>query len=168
MEEQIIEVDKYDNKIGLKPRDDFYKSNFIHRAVHLILFNSKNEILLQQRSSAKKVYPNLFTYSVDATVANESYEDCIQREMKEELGISINVKRVFTYPLFDTIDKAWHCVFVGKTDNKITPEEREIQKVKWIGIDELKKDILKSPNLYTPQLVEGIKKYFDDFYETKK
>jgi isopentenyl-diphosphate Delta-isomerase len=83
MVEMIIEVDKNDNQVGLRPRNHFYNSKHIHRVSHLILFNSKNEILLQLRSPTKKLWPNLFTYSVDGTVVNESYEDCIQREMQE-------------------------------------------------------------------------------------
>ena len=133
--EQNIEVDKDDNQIGLKTRDDFYTGKFIHRASHLILFNSKNEILLQHRASAKRWYPDLFTYSVSGTVADESYEDCIEKEMQEEIGISTKVKRLFTHPFFDTYDKAWHCIFVGKSDDEITPDVREIQGIKWMPMN---------------------------------
>lgn len=168
MTEQNIEVDKNNNQIGLRSRDDFYTGKYIHRSSHLILFNSKNKILLQHRVSTKKWYPNLFTYSVSGAVANESYEDCIQREMQEEIGISINVKRLFAYPFFDTFDKAWHCVFVGKSDDEITPDAREIQEIKWIDANELKKDILENSNIYTPPFIEGMKKYFIEFYKAKK
>jgi len=44
-----------------------------------------------------------------------------------EIRILTNVKRLFTYPFFDTFDKAWHCVFVGEIDDKITPETKKIQ-----------------------------------------
>lgn len=164
MVEHIIEVDKNDNPIGLRSREKFYDSKHIHRASHLILFNSKNKILLQYRSQTKKVWPNLFTFSVDCTVANETYDDCIKREIQEEIGISINVKRLFTFPYFDKVDKAWHCVFIGRTDDKITPDSNEIQKIKWMDADKLKKDILKNPDMYVPPFIEGMKKYFNEYY----
>jgi len=164
MVEQIIEVDENNQQIGLRPRTDFFGKKFIHRSVHLIIFNSKNEILLQLRSRTKKLYPNLITYSVDGTVANESYEECIQREVKEELGISLKVKRLFTFPCFDEYDKAWRCVFVGKTDKKLTPDPRETQELKWVTPDELKKDLVKNPSKYVPTFVEGMKMYFTEFY----
>jgi len=46
MEELNIEVDENNNKIGLRPKSDFHTGKFIHRSSWLILFNSKNEILL--------------------------------------------------------------------------------------------------------------------------
>lgn len=53
MTEKIIEVDENDNQMGLRPADDFYGGKYVHRTSHLILFNSKNEILLQLRSLEK-------------------------------------------------------------------------------------------------------------------
>ena len=163
MSTQIIEVDKNDNQIGLKYKDEFFGSEFIHRAAHLILFNSKNEILLQLRASTKKLYPDVFTFSVDATVDDETYEECITREVQEELGIVVDAKRLFTFPLFDDVDRAWHCVFVGASDDDITPDTREIQSIKWMKSDKLKNDIIKNPDKYTPAFVEGMKKYFNEF-----
>ncbi len=164
-----MEVDENNNKIGFRPKSDFHTGKFIHRSAHLILFNLKNEILLQKRTADKIWYPNLFTYSVSGTVADETYEECIQREMQEEIGISISVKRLFNYKCFDEIDKAYHAVFVGRTDDEIKPDKSEIQKIKWLNADELKKDILENPDIYTPPLVEGMKIYFAKYYsETKK
>lgn len=167
MTEYNIEVDANDNPIGLRPRSDFYTGKYIHRSVHLILFNGKTQILLQHRVPTKEIYPDLLDYSVSGTIANESYEDCIKKEMQEELGILIKLKKLFTYHFFDTYDKAWKCVFTGISDDEIKPDAKEIQEIKWIDANELKKDILKNPQIYTPPFVEGMKKYFNEFYEGK-
>lgn len=166
MVEHIIEVDKDDNQIGVRPRTDFFKSARIHRAAHLILFNSKGQILLQLRSDMKKVWPSLFTYSVDCTVGNETYEECIDRETREEIGISVEAKRLFTFPHFEEIDKAWHCVFVGRSDERIRPDAREIQEIRWIDADELQSDIVKNPEKYVPPFIKGMNQFFSDYYET--
>ena len=102
MVEQNIEVDKNDNQIGLRPRDDFYTGKYIHRSSHLILFNSKNEILLQHRAPTKKWYPNLFTYSVSGTVANESYEDCLGLHYRNSFG---NIIQNPPRPLIQNLDE---------------------------------------------------------------
>ncbi len=168
MEEQLIEVDQDDNRIGLRSRSEFFNSNHIHRAAHLILFNSENKILLQLRSKTKKVWPDLITFSVDCTVADETYEECIIREMQEEIGILTDVKKLFTFPYFDDTDKAWHGVFIGKTDDKITPDPGEIQEIRWMDADELRQDIKTKPEKYVPPFIKGMKIYFEEFYHTEK
>ncbi len=168
MGEQNIEVDKNDNVIGLRPREDFHKGKYIHRASNLILFNSKKEILLQYRAATKKLYPNLITYSVSGMVANETYSECIKREMKEEIGINIPLKKLFVYPFFDKYDKAFRAVFIGKTDKEIYHNKKEIQGIKWIDANKLKKEILESPNKYTPPFVEGMKIFFSKYFDTVK
>jgi isopentenyldiphosphate isomerase len=78
MQEKNIEVDKNDNIIDFKPKNYFYKSNLIHRSSHLILFNSKNEILLLKVNPKKILYSNLYSFSVNGFVKNETYEECIK------------------------------------------------------------------------------------------
>ena len=159
MIELNIEVDKNDKKIGLRPISDFQTGKFIHRSSHLLLRNSKGEILLQKRSSNKKWYPNLYTYSVSGTVANENYKKCVKREMKEEIGISIPIKLLFIYKYFDKPEKAFHALFYGESDKKIIPDKREISKVLWMSPEELKKDLKKHPKKYVPHVRFGLKKY---------
>ena len=165
MAEHNIEVDENDNVIGLRPRDDFYTGKHIHRSAHLILFNSKNEILVQKRAPDKKWYPNLYTYSASGTVANESYEECMEKETKEEIGISVSFKFLFKYPFFDELDKAFHAVFTGKSDEEIKPDKKEMTEIKWIPAEELKKDIQENPGIYTPPFKEGMRVYFEKFYK---
>jgi len=119
MIELCIEVDKNNRSIGLRPITDFKTAKFIHRSVHLLLFNSKGEVLIQKRSANKIWYPNLYTYSVSGVVENENYKNCIKREMKEEIGINTPVNLLFIYPYFDKLDKSFHALFKGKTNKKI-------------------------------------------------
>lgn len=162
--EQNIEVDENDQILGLRPRTDFYTGNYIHRSAHLILFNSKDEILIQKRAATKKWYPGLYTYSASGTVADEGYEDCIKREGQEEIGTSTPIKFIFKYSHFDESEKAFHAVFIGKSDDKIKPDHKEMSEIKWISIRELEDDIKTHPEKYTPPFVVGMKKYFTDFY----
>jgi len=161
MAELITEVDKDDNVLGLRPRDDFYSINsIIHRGAHLILFNSKNQILLQKRALDKKWSPGLYAYSVSGTVADESYEDCIKREMMEELGISIPVRYIFKHFVLDKNGKAFHAIFVGKTDLETIPDYSEMSEILWVPEDMLKKDIETHPEQYSFSFAEGMKKYW--------
>jgi isopentenyldiphosphate isomerase len=66
--EMCLEVDKNNRVIGLRSIPDFQTGKYIHRSAHLLLFNSKGDVLIQKRSSNKRWYPNLYTYSVSGTV----------------------------------------------------------------------------------------------------
>jgi isopentenyl-diphosphate delta-isomerase len=62
-------VDENDNVIGSKSKVDAHlrvlleKELLPHRAFSLLLFNSKNELLLQQRSTKKITFPLMWTNS---------------------------------------------------------------------------------------------------------
>lgn len=153
------EVDEDDNVIGLRPKEDFHTGKYIHRSVHLILMNSREEIFLQKRRKDKKWYPGVYTFSVSATVAEETYEDCMKREMEEEIGIEVPFEKLFKYYYGDDCDKAWRMVFFATSDEKLTLEEREIESHVWITLSELLNDIEKNPEEYSPPLRKGIKLY---------
>ena len=58
MQEEIFEVVDENNKvIGREKRSAVHEKGMGHRAVYVLLFNSKNELLLQKRTVSKKVAP---------------------------------------------------------------------------------------------------------------
>jgi isopentenyldiphosphate isomerase len=165
MVEQNIEVDENDKIIGSRPRNDFYTGKYIHRSTYLILFNSKKEILIQKRAPTKKWYPNLYTFAVARTVqVNESYEDSMKKGLKEKMGISIPVKYLFKHYFFDESDKSFRAVFLGRSDEKVKPNKKDIADIKWIHVDELKKEIKDHPEKYAPPFIVCMEKYFAEFY----
>ncbi len=158
-QEYNLEVNKDDEPIGLRPRSDFYTGKFIHRACQLLLFNSKNELLLQKRAAEKEWYPNLLTFSASGTVANTTYEASILKEMEEEIGIQTSVNFLFKFPYFDTYNKAWHAVFKAKSDQPLHPDTSEIQALYWKSIPNLKEEIQTHPLRFTPPFRVAFKKY---------
>lgn len=165
----ITEVDEDDNFLGLRARDEFYSGRHIHRASQLILLNPENKMLIQKRAPQKKWYPNRYTYSVSGTVGNESYETCMEREMFEEIGISVSFKKLFKIPCIFGNGGAFHTVFSGRcskeTASLIKFDPEEAVNVEWIELEELRRAIRKEPEEYTPSLKAGIIKLFKEGYE---
>ncbi len=167
MEEKlVIEVDKNNHKIGLRPISDFYNGKRIHRSSHLILFNSRNEILIQRRSLIHRLYPNLYTYSVSGFVDNESYKECIQRETIEELGISPSFKELFVYHFSDEYDSSFHAIFFSKDNQEIKIDEKEIESIKWISMKSLRRDMIEHKGKYTPPFLRGMEIFFSRYKST--
>jgi isopentenyl-diphosphate Delta-isomerase len=166
--ELISEVDKNDNFLGLREREEFYSGNHIHRAAQLILLNPENKMLIQKRSPQKRWYPDRYTYSVSGTVADESYEACMKREMLEEIGISVPFKKLFKIPCIFENKGAFHTVFSGrcseKTASLIQPDPEEAAYVEWVELKELYETVKAEPDKYTPSLRAGIIKIFQEGY----
>ena len=60
--------------------------------VHICIFNSKGEMLIQQRQSTKKHFPDMWDISVGGQVSSgETSELAAQREIYEELGLDIDM-----------------------------------------------------------------------------
>jgi len=160
MEEFITEVDKNDNFLGLRPRSDFYKNHeLIHRSTNLLLFNNKGELLLQKRSNNKKWFPGLYDFSASGTVGDESYEECMKREIKEELGLNIKFVNLFKYLHSTNFGKAYKMVYTSTNNNKIFIDKFEVELIRWIKIPKLINEIIKYPKKFTPQFIEGINIY---------
>lgn len=89
-DEQFELVDEEDRVIGLASRAECHGNPaLIHRAVHVLLFNRRGDLLLQKRSRHKDIQPGRWDTSVGGHLApGESYLEAARREMGEELGLT--------------------------------------------------------------------------------
>ena len=82
-------VDPSGRIIGRASRSEVHGNpDLLHRVVHVLVFNSAGELLLQKRSEDKDVQPGKWDTSVGGHVdAGETVEAAVRRELAEELGI---------------------------------------------------------------------------------
>ena len=133
LDEYLDLVDENDNVIGKKRRLEVYAerlSNF--RVVNVFLTNSKGEIWIPRRAADKRVFPSCLDTSMGGHVeSGETYEDALEREMREELNI-------------DT-DKTSVC-FLGH----LTPQKNDVSA--FMNVYEMKTD--KTPDYNKNDFVE--------------
>ena len=88
MSEEIFDVvNDRDEVIGQQPRRIVHRDGLRHRAVHVLVFNSKGELFLQKRSLTKDCFPGTWDSSASGHLdVGESYDACALRELREELG----------------------------------------------------------------------------------
>lgn len=155
--EEVILVDKYNNQIGICEKLKAHKEARLHRAFSIFIFNSKGDLLLQQRAKEKYHCGSLWTNTVCSHPRpNETLDNGVHRRIKEEMGFDCELKELFSFVYraeFENglTENEYDFVFIGKYDNEsIMPNPDEVMDYKWISITDLKDDVLKNPKKYTP------------------
>ena len=99
MSEIITRVDKFDTEMGPIEKMEAHYKGTLHRAFSILVFNSKNELLLQKRALSKYHSPGLWTNTCCSHPRfGEKLEDAIYRRLKEEMGFTCKLKAFsFTY-----------------------------------------------------------------------
>ena len=153
--EKVILVNKNNKKIGEEEKIKAHKEGKLHRAFSIFIFNSKGELLIQQRARTKYHSGCLWSNSVCSHPRpNETYFQSTHRRLKEEMGFDCKLKKLFCL-IYNTgfknglIENEYDCVFIGKFDGKPKPNKKEIMNYKWISINKLKEEIKKNPHKYT-------------------
>ena len=91
MPEEIFDVvNERDEVIDRQPRSEVHRLGLKHRAVHVLVFNSRGETFLQKRSMTKDREPGKWDSSTSGHVdSGEDYDACAVRELREEIGLTI-------------------------------------------------------------------------------
>ncbi len=149
-------VNEKDEVIGCAPRQTCHKLGLMHRAVHIILLNSKGEILLQKRSMSKDLYPGWWIDAAAGHVdAGEDYDESAKREAKEELGIDVKLEKLFKYKKKDVgknhIDNETIILYIARSDGPFKVPEDEVQFVQYFQPEQVLK-MLKTEK-FTPGTV---------------
>nr|QSL78017.1 isopentenyl pyrophosphate:dimethyllallyl pyrophosphate isomerase chloroplastic [Nigella sativa] len=168
-EDECILVDENDNVVGHDSKynchlmEKIEKENLLHRAFSVFLFNSKYELLLQQRSPTKVTFPLVWTNTCcshplyrDSELIEENYlgvRNAAQRKLFDELGIPAEDLPVDEFlPLGRILYKApsdgkWgeheldYLLFIVR-DVKFEPNPDEVLEAKYVNREQLK-EILK-------------------------
>ena len=99
----------------------------LHPVVHLHLFNSKGELYLQRRPDWKPIQPGKWDTAVGGHVSyGETVEQAFQREVMEELGISVpNPTPMGHYVFESNVEKELVNVFKTVYDGPVNPSKDE-------------------------------------------
>ena len=114
-------------------------------SIHIWIVNDKNEILIQQRSTNRKKFPNMWTNTGGACVAGETSIQTVFRELKEELDITPNINNLELIASYKR-EKDYVDVWVLKQNINITNlkfNDNEVQDAKWVTIEDWKKLLIE-------------------------
>ena len=153
--ENVILVDGKDNPIGLMEKQAAHVTPHLHRAFSIFIFNSKGELLLQQRAFSKYHSPGLWTNTCCSHPrAGETLEEATSRRLMEEMGMACPMHEVYTFiykaPVGEGLtEHEFDHVFIGQSDDIPCINTDEVESWKYMNLNDLEKDIELHPEHYT-------------------
>jgi isopentenyl-diphosphate Delta-isomerase len=178
MADELIDICDENNNLtdSQELKTQAHKIGLWHRSAHIWIYNSKKEILLQLRAKEKPLYPDMWDISVAGHVScGEQPIQAALREIKEEIGLTIKESDLSFFKIIkresifrDIKNNEFYYVYFLKFNGNVDElklQKEELQKIKFISLSELKKELKnKSNNLvphknYWTQIINQIKKY---------
>jgi isopentenyl-diphosphate Delta-isomerase len=166
-EEQVVLVDEQGKELGLMGKTEAHQKGVLHKAISVIIFNSKGEMLIQQRAFTKYHWAGIWSNTCCSHPRQgESFLDAAQRRLQEELGIVTPLKQEF-YFLYKAKDEKsglteheFDWVFTGTFDEPFEYNRHEINDIKWMTKEALEKDMQAQPDQYSfwfPIILQNMK-----------
>ena len=153
--EYVVLVDENDVEIGTMEKMEAHRKGKLHRAFSVLIFNSKGELLIQQRAKSKYHSANLWTNTCCSHPRpGESIQAAANRRLQEEMGIStkLELSHKFIYHVeLDNglIENELDYVFTGIFDGVPTINDSEVVNWKFVPVRDLKSGIQENPQSYT-------------------
>ncbi|MGB1369972.1 MAG: isopentenyl-diphosphate Delta-isomerase [Flavobacteriaceae bacterium] len=166
-EEQVILVNENDEQIGLMPKMEAHEKAVLHRAFSVFIFNSNNELMLQQRAAHKYHSPLLWTNTCCSHQRDgETNIEAGTRRLQEEMGFTTSLKETtsFIYKApFDNglTEHELDHIMIGYYEQAPVINPDEVEDWKWMPLEDVRTDIAAQPKLYTA----WFKIIFEKFYE---
>ena len=148
----LILVDPADRVVGRLSKSRCHEGKgVLHRAFSLLIFNAAGELLIQQRSPSKRLWPLYWSNSCCSHPrSGEDMETATQRRLREELGITCPLHFLFKFQYQAQFDPTGSehelcSVFIGTCAEPLAVDPNEISAWRWVDPYELQSQ-LTSPS----------------------
>lgn len=155
--EELILVDEDDAEIGFLSKAKCHDgTGVLHRAFSLFLFNEAGELLLQQRSESKRLWPGYWSNTCCSHPRKgESMTVATRRRLRDELNIETPLEFVYKFSyqaeFGNTGSENELChVYLGRSNDAVAPNEHEISAVRFVAADSLLREFDTKPEQFTP------------------
>jgi len=161
-------VDEHDKPISSATKQEAWAQGLVHRAVRVMIEDGKGNVLVQKRADGKELFPGCWDTSAAGHVdAGETYEQAMERELAEELGLTNQpLKKQGDYYIDETwkgrrmkkFCRSYKLVQPDLPPLSLPPEE--VSEVRWMSIQEVKQLIADHPD----HVSDGLRQVFERFY----
>ena len=175
----IILVNERDEPVGTMEKIQAHRSALLHRAFSVFVFNSRGEMLLQQRAFGKYHSGGLWTNACCSHPhPGEDTGQAAGRRLQEEMGFGVKLRKLFDFIYKSEFDNGlteheFDHVFAGVYDGPVRPDSGEVHDYCFKNIEEIKESLRQRPEQYTvwfriafPLVDKWIQENGNNFYTT--
>lgn len=153
--QQVVLVNENDEVLGAIEKMEAHQKALLHRAFSVFVFNSKGEMLLQQRAAHKYHSPGLWTNACCShPQPGEETAAAAIRRLQEEMGFVIPVQKVFDFVYKTAFDNGlteyeFDHVFAGEYEGPVLFNADEVQDICYKAMPEISNSLQTHPQKYT-------------------
>lgn len=111
-----------------------------HLVIHVCIFRSNGDMLIQQRQSSKVGWPNMWDVSVGGSaIIGETSQTAAQRELFEEIGLTIDFQQQRPHLTFN-FENGFDDFYLIEENvqlHTLALQDEEVQNVKWASKEEI-------------------------------
>ena len=147
-------VNTLDEVVEQRTRSVVHRLGLLHRAVHVFLFRSDGCLLIHKRSPTKEEFPSVWTSSASGHVsAGETYDACVPRELKEELGITAPLIRLHKFAACAATSHEFTVLYQATSEQTVEFDPVEMTEIRWVSVGDIQRWIQKSPEDFSPSFL---------------
>lgn len=121
-------------------RGEMLQPGAYHLVVHVCVFDSNGNMLIQQRQPFKEGWPNMWDLTVGGSaVAGDTSQTAAQRELYEEIGLDLDFQQVRPH-LTINFERGFDDIYLIEKNvplQTLTLQYEEVQNVKWASKNEI-------------------------------
>jgi isopentenyldiphosphate isomerase len=125
-DELVDIVDDEGRTVATVTRAEIRARRLPHRCAYLLVFNRRGELFIHLRTATKDVFPSHWDVTVGGVLAaGEQFDDGARREAGEELGVDVELQRLFPFRYSDASSVVFGMVYRVVHDGpfRLQPEE---------------------------------------------
>jgi len=155
MEKKVILVNESDKETGTAAKMEAHEKGLLHRAFSIFVFNSRGEMLMQQRAINKYHSGGLWTNACCShPEPGEATAMAARKRLREEMGFEIPISRIFDFVYKTTFENGlteyeFDHVFVGEYEGVVTYDKEEVMDVCYKSMPEIRYSLKNHPEKYT-------------------
>ncbi|RWR02128.1 isopentenyl-diphosphate delta-isomerase [[Pantoea] beijingensis] len=173
---EVILVDHLDRPTGRMEKLEVHEKGLLHRAITVYVFNSQQQLLLQQRASGKYHCGGLWSNTCCGhPYPQESTQHAAERRLYEEMGLRLTLTPVFelryNLPMSNGLtEHEYGHVFFAISDRLPQMNPVEAEDWRYSSLADIQLEIQQAPERFTPWFLHTftrIPQYFEAFTRTR-